>query len=144
MALDKLITRFHTADKAVRLEALLDAAKRLAPIPERLAARRDREAHRIVECQTPVFLWFERDGDLVRIHADVPRESPTVAGFVSLLIKHLDGSPITALALVPGDLLFQMGLDETLGMMRTQGLSAIVRRFRAAAQELAAPPNASG
>lgn len=138
MVLDKLVSRFQSVDRATRLEALLEAAKRLPAIPQRLVADRDREAHRITECQTPVFLWFEREGDCARLYADVPRESPTVRGFVALLVKHLDGAPIGALRDLPGDLLSLMKLDEALGMMRTQGLTAIVRRVRQAGGDLAA------
>ncbi len=141
MSLDKLITRFRGADKDLRLEAVLDAAKRLPPLPERLAVDRDRESHRITECQTPVFLWFERDGDAIRMFAEVPREAPTVRGFVSLLIKHLDGASSAAYAAVPADLLALLRLDEVLGMMRTRGLSAIVGRVRRAGTELGRPPS---
>ena len=136
MSLDKLITRVQGVDKNLRLEAVLDASKRLPPLPERLQADRDREAHRIAECQTPVFLWFEREGEAVRMFAEVPREAPTVRGFVSLLVKHLDGAPPEAFATVPTDLLWLLRLDEALGMMRTQGLSAIVRRVQRAGVEL--------
>ena len=130
MTIDKLIRRFQTADKHLRLETLLEASKRLPDLPERLKADRDREAHRISECQTPVFLWLERDGDVLRLWADVPRESPTVRGFVSLLIRELDGQPAAAVAALPADLIHLLGLDEALGMMRTQGLTAIVQRIR--------------
>lgn len=134
--IDKLIGRFGSADRATRLEALLDASKKLPALPEHLRDDRDREAHRIAECQTPVFLWLERDGDLLRLHADVPRESPTVRGFLSLLVRALDGQPIAVAADLPTDLLHLMKLDETLGMMRTQGLGAIVQRIRRGALAL--------
>lgn len=136
MTIDKLIQRFGSADRGTRLDALLDASKKLPELPERFRDDRDREAHRIAECQTPVFLWLEREGDLLRLHADVPRESPTVRGFVSLLIRALDGQPVTAAAALPIDLLHLTKLDEALGMMRTQGLSAIVQRVRRAAGAL--------
>ena len=140
MTLDKLIQRFGSADRDLRLEALLDASRRLPDLPERLQADRDREAHRVTECQTPVFLWIERENDKLRLFADVPRESPTVRGFVSLLVRALDGTPAEAAASMPIDLLHLLKLDETLGMMRTQGLSAIVQRIRRAARTLAAAP----
>ena len=139
MPLDKLIARFQGADRNLRLEAVLDASKTLPPLPERLQADREREGHRIAECQTPVFLWFEREDQAIRMFADVPREAPTVRGFVSLLVKHLDGASPEAYRAVPTDLLGLLGLDEALGMMRTQGLSAIVRRVRRAGDELVAP-----
>lgn len=136
MTIDKLIRRFGSADRATRLEALLDASRKLPELPERLRDDRDREAHRIAECQTPVFLWLERDGELLRLHADVPRESPTVRGFISLLVRELDGQPVASAANLPADLLHLMKLDEALGMMRTQGLGAIVQRIRRAAGAL--------
>ena len=134
--IDKLIQRFGSTDRATRLEALLDASKKLPELPERLRDDRDRETHRIAECQTPVFLWLEREGDVLRLHADVPRESPTVRGFLSLLVRALDGQPVGAAAGLPADLLHMLKLDEALGMMRTQGLSAIVQRIRRAAAAL--------
>ncbi|MGE0440886.1 MAG: SufE family protein [Gemmatimonadales bacterium] len=136
MTIDKLIRRFQAADKDLRLESLLAASKRLPELPDRLAADRDREAHRITECQTPVFLWLEREGDALRLAADVPRESPTVRGFVALLVEALDGQPAAAAAALPVDLLHLLRLDEALGMMRTQGLSAIVQRVRRTAAAL--------
>ena len=90
----------------------------------------------MTECQTPVFLWLERENGTLRLFADVPRESPTVRGFVSLLVSVLDGQPVSLAASLPLDLLHQLGLEEALGMMRTQGLSAIVRRVRARAAAL--------
>ena len=138
MTIDKLIRRFQAVDKQLRLESLLEASKRLPDLPERLQGDRDRETHRIAECQTPVFLWLERDGDLLRIAADVPRESPTVRGFVSMLVRALDGQPLANAAALPADLIHLLRLDEALGMMRTQGLTAIVQRVRRLAAQLAA------
>ncbi len=140
MTIDKLIRRFQGADKQLRLETLLEASKRLPDLPARLQEDRDREAHRITECQTPVFLWLERDGDTLRLAADVPRESPTVRGFVSLLVRELDGQPVAVAAALPADLIHMLGLDEALGMMRTQGLTAIVQRIRRLAGTLVDSP----
>lgn len=135
-SIEKLIRRFRAADRATRLEALLDASRRLPPLPDHLATASDRERYRITECQTPVFLWLDRDDGRFRIQADVPRESPTVRGFVSLLVGALDDTPLEQAAALPADLLHAMGLDETLGMMRSQGLGAIVERVRRGAARL--------
>jgi cysteine desulfuration protein SufE len=70
------------------------------------------------------------DEGRVHIHADVPRESPTVRGFISLLARSLDGQTPDAVARIPDDLLDQLGLSETLGMTRTQGLTAILHRIK--------------
>jgi cysteine desulfuration protein SufE len=129
-SLDTIIPRFKAADRSTRLETLLDYSRKLPPLPERLEQERQRDDHRVHECQTPVFLWVEVDQTGVHIHADVPRESPTVRGFISLLARALEGAPPDEVARVPDDLLDQLGLSETLGMTRTQGLTAILHRIK--------------
>jgi cysteine desulfuration protein SufE len=134
--LDTIVRRFQQADRDTRLETLLDYSRKLPPLPERYADARAAGLNRVHECQTPVFLWVdagERASDPVEIHADVPRESPTVRGFVALLIHGLQGMTRAEVAALPVDLLDQLRLGETIGMNRTQGLSAIVGRIRRAA-----------
>jgi cysteine desulfuration protein SufE len=128
--LETLIPRFQAADRNTRLETLLDYSKKLPPLPQRFEAEKQLGHNRVDECQTPVFLWIEVDGGGVHIHADVPREAPTVRGFISLLARTLDGETPAAVARVPNDLLDQLGLSETLGMTRTQGLTAILHRIK--------------
>jgi cysteine desulfuration protein SufE len=128
--LDSIIPRFRTADRTTRLEALLDYTRKLPPIPEHLERQKGNEEHRVHECQTPVFLWVDVEDGRVHIYADVPRESPTVRGFISLLARSLDGATTEEVARVPDDLLEQLGLIEALGMTRTQGLTAILQRIK--------------
>jgi cysteine desulfuration protein SufE len=129
-SLDTLIPRFKAADRQTRLETLLDYSKKLAPLPERYEAEKQQGHNRVHECQTPVYLWVEVDQGRVHIHADVPRESPTVRGFISLLARSLDNQTPEVVAQLPDDLLDQLGLSETLGMTRTQGLTAILNRIK--------------
>ncbi|MEK6689411.1 MAG: SufE family protein, partial [Gemmatimonadota bacterium] len=63
--LEKAIDRFRSADRQTRLEALLDLSRKLPPLPPGLEQQPDREAHRVPECQTPVFLWIEVASGLV-------------------------------------------------------------------------------
>ena len=128
--LESLIPRFQAADRNTRLETLLDYSKKLPPLPERFEAEKQLGHNRVEECQTTVYLWVEIDGGGVHIHADVPREAPTVRGFVSLLARTLEGQTPDAVARLPMDLLDQLGLSETLGMTRTQGLTAILHRIK--------------
>jgi cysteine desulfuration protein SufE len=128
--LDTLIPRFKAADRTTRLETLLDYSRKLPPLPERYRDEKARGEHRVPECMTPVYLWVEVDDGKVHIHADVPPESPTVRGFISLLAKSLDGAAPADVAQVPDDLLDQLGLSETLGMNHTQGLAAILYRIK--------------
>jgi cysteine desulfuration protein SufE len=129
-SLDNLIPRFKAADRSTRLETLLDYSRKLPALPPRLEEQEEQDDHRVHECQTPVFLWVEVENGQVHIHADVPRESPTVRGFISLLARSLEGARPEDVARVPDDLLDQLGLSETLGMTRTQGLTAILHRIK--------------
>jgi cysteine desulfuration protein SufE len=129
-SLDTLIPRFQNADRQTRLETLLEYSKRLPPLPQRYEAEKELGHNRVHECQTPVYLWVEVADGRVHIYADVPRESPTVRGFIALLARTLDGATPDEVAGLPMDLLDQLGLSETLGMTRTQGLTAILHRIK--------------
>jgi cysteine desulfuration protein SufE len=128
--LETIIPRFKAADRQTRLETLLDYSKKLPPLPERYQAEKALGHNRVDECQTSVYLWVEIDQGRVHIHADVPPEAPTVRGFVSLLARTLEGQTPGEVAQLPMDLLDRLGLSETLGMTRTQGLTAILHRIK--------------
>lgn len=124
--LDEIIAEFQDLDLQERLELLLEFASGLPELPDRFQALRDAGLDRVVECQTPVFLWVELDSGRVRVFADVAPEAPTVKGFVAILVEAFDGAaPETVLA-TPGDLLKRMGLADALGMTRLRGLHAVV------------------
>ena len=91
--LDEIVTELSESDRQDRIDLLLDFAKSLPPLPDRLAAHKD-AAHRVEECQSPVYLFVELDGQRVSLHADAPIEAPTVRGFVSLLMEGLDGASV--------------------------------------------------
>src|SRR6516164_3263694 len=115
-ALDAIVTDLSGCDRQERIDLLLDYAKSLPPLPERLAAHKD-ASHRVEECQSPVYLFAELEGDNVSLHADAPMEAPTVRGFVSLLLEGLRGATVEEILQVPGDLVERCGLAETLGML---------------------------
>src|SRR5437868_11711419 len=127
--LDEIINELSQADRQDRIELLLDFAKNLPPLPERLAAHKD-AAHRVEECQSPVYLFVELQGRRVSLFADAPIEAPTVRGFVSLLLEGLDGATVEDVLQVPGDLVERCGLSEILGMLRVRGLSGVLRRVK--------------
>ncbi len=129
-ALDAIVAELSEADKQERIELLIDFAKNLPPLPERLAAHKD-AAHRVEECQSPVFLFVEVDGDRAEIHADAPIEAPTVRGFVSILVEGLNGASVEDILSVRNDLIDRLGLPEILGMLRVRGLNGVLHRLKA-------------
>jgi cysteine desulfuration protein SufE len=137
--LDRITRRFAGSDTQTRLELLLDYARKLPPLPERYHAARDQGLYRVPECQSPVFLLLERDNGGLVLHAEAPREAPTVRGFVALLARAVQGASAAEVAQMPGDLLDRLGLTEALGMTRMQGLTAMVGRVKRMAAEMTPP-----
>src|SRR4051812_28309030 len=129
-ALDSIVSEMGDADKQERIELLIDFAKGLPPLPDRFAVLKD-AAHRVEECQSPVFLFVELDDDRVSLHADAPIEAPTVRGFVALLVEGLNGATVEEVLRVGDDLIERIGLPEILGMLRVRGLTGVLRRLKA-------------
>ncbi len=127
--LQELVDELRDADKQERIEILIDFAKSLPPLPPELEAHKD-ASHRVEECQSPVYLFVERHGENVEIHADAPIEAPTVRGFVSLLVEGLSGAPVEEVLVTPDDLVERTGLIDILGMLRVNGLTGMLRRLK--------------
>lgn len=139
-ALDAIVNELSDADKQERIELLIDFAKNLPPLPDRLAGQKD-AAHRVEECQSPVFLFVEVDGDRVSLHADAPIEAPTVRGFVSILVEGLRGASVHDVLTVRQDLIDRLGLPEILGMLRVRGLSGVLSRLKSEVARAASGPS---
>jgi cysteine desulfuration protein SufE len=127
--LEAVVAELGESDRRERIELLIDLANGLPPLPPELSDHKD-EAHRVPECQSPVYLFVAREGDRLRLHADVPPEAPTVRGFMAALVEGLDGSPIGEAVAFPADLLKRSGIEEILGMQRVSGLNGVLRRLR--------------
>jgi cysteine desulfuration protein SufE len=128
-ALDAIIAELSESDRQERIDLLIDFAKNLAPLPDRLAALKD-ATHRVEECQSPVYLFVEMVGDRAALYADAPIEAPTVRGFVSLLLEGLNGATVDEVLKVPTNLVERCGLQEVLGMLRVRGLSGVLQRIK--------------
>ena len=129
VALDAIVAELSESDRQERIDLLIDFAKNLPPLPDRLTPLKD-AAHRVEECQSPVYLFVEMSGERVMLFADAPIEAPTVRGFVSLMIEGLNGSTLADVLSVPNDLVDRCGLQEVLGMLRVRGLTGVLRRIK--------------
>jgi cysteine desulfuration protein SufE len=138
--LEQIIGEFAELEPRERLELLLEFADNLPPLPERYQAERDAGMNRIVECQTPTFIWVELVDGRVQVYADAAPEAPTVKGFVGILVDAFSGATPDEVLATPDDLLKRLGLIEALGMVRMRGLSAIQHYIRAQVRKAASPP----
>lgn len=128
--LEELKEEFSELEVRDRLETLLEFSDQLPELPPEYQVRREAGENRVHECQTPVYMWVEVADGRVQIHADVPPDSPTVRGFISLLIDALSGASPNEVLAVKQTLLADLGLLEALGMVRMRGLQAILHRIK--------------
>ena len=121
--------RHEGVDRQERIDILLDFAKSLPPLPERLVAHKD-ASHRVEECQSPVYLFVELDGGRVR-STPTPRSRPRRCAVCFAVARGLERATVEEILRVPADLVDRCGLGEILGMLRVRGLSGVLRRLKA-------------
>lgn len=125
MNINEIIEQFNAADYQETLALLIDFSEDLPQLPEKYIEDRDKGFNQVHECETPVFIFVEVENEVVKIFADVPEESPTVRGLVSILVSAFDGTTVNDIENAPEDLLMQLGLAQKLGIRRVRGLSAV-------------------
>jgi cysteine desulfuration protein SufE len=127
--LERIVERFQRAPRELRVQALLQFAKKVPPLPEEFRDRAGLE--RVQECQTPFFLATRVDGDgAVHLFFDAPAESPTVLGFAGILREGLEGEPWPEVMAVPPDFYATMGLEAVVSPLRLRGMGAILARLK--------------
>lgn len=135
--LEKVLTRFRTMGREEKMASLVAYARKLEPLPERLAAL-DRATFAVPECQTRVDIFPEVHDGLLHFYADVNvRESPTVAAVLAIVFQAVnDQAPSVTLA-IPNDVVRQLMLDIGLAG-REVGLNAMIQRLKRHALQAAA------
>lgn len=130
----KILDRFRTMAREEKMQALVSYAKRLEPLPERLAAL-DRAGFTVPECQTRVDLFPELHDGLVHFYADVNvRQSPTIAAFLSITFSAINEQPPSLTLAIPPD--FVSSMMSGLGLSaRESGLHAMVARLKRHARD---------
>lgn len=132
--LDRIVTLFASVPHAVKLQALLDYSRRLAPLPEGVAGS-DR-FERVVECQSPVFLRADViDDDTVELWFDAPAEAPTTRGFAGILAEGLEGASAREILELPDDFYVALGLEDVISPLRMRGMGAMVFRIKRQVRE---------
>lgn len=133
-AIAKILDRFRTMAREEKMQALVSYAKKLEPLPERLAAL-DRTAFTVPECQTRVDLFPELHDGLLHFYADVNvRQSPTIAAFLSITFTAINEQPPAVTLAIPLD--FVNIMMAGLGLSaRESGLNAMVARLQRHARD---------
>lgn len=163
-ALARIRQDFLELEQSDRLTLLLEFANELPELPSRYADHPDL-LERVVECQSPVFIFVdvepdrrvgsssdESSGDesssgvnsdakhdgadqIVHLHATAPRESPTTRGFASILAQGLAGLTTTQVLDVPDDFANTIGLTQAVSPLRIRGMTALLARTKRQVRE---------
>ena len=124
-SLHDIVESFDLLAPEDRLPWLIEFGSSLKPLATALYPVRDAGEYIVHECQAPVFLNVSREGALIHVHGDVPREAPIARGFVALLQQVFDGASPEVILDAPADMLETLQIRALLGMQRQIGLSAI-------------------
>jgi cysteine desulfuration protein SufE len=128
-SIDRVLRRFRSMGRDEKMQALVQYAKSLEPIPAKYAEV-DRSQYTVPECQTRVDIFPEVHDGVMHFYADVnARQSPTVAAVLAIIFAAVNEQPASVTLGIPGD--FVRTLMEGIGLhAREAGLNAMVTRLK--------------
>lgn len=112
-----------------RLQLLLEFSNELPELPERYADHPDL-LERVLECQSPVFIFVEVVDGRAHLFATAPAESPTTRGFASILVQGIDGLTTDEVLAIPDDYPQTLGLGEAVSPLRVRGMTGMLGRVK--------------
>jgi cysteine desulfuration protein SufE len=137
-----IVEDFTAMPERERLQLLLDFSRNLPALPERLAAHREL-MEPVLECQSPVFLFVEVDGQApearVALFFDAPAEAPTTRGFAGILAEGLDGLSAAEVLAVPDDVPNRLGLTQAVSPLRLNGMAGMLARIKRQVRDKSRP-----
>jgi cysteine desulfuration protein SufE len=133
--LQEIAEDFGAVPDKERLQLLLEFSQELPALPARYAEHRDL-LEQVPECQTPLFLAVEIDGDgAVHLFFDAPPQAPTTRGFASILHAGLDGLGADEILATPGEFSTHLGLQDLVSPLRLRGMAAMLARIKRQVRE---------
>ncbi len=128
-SIERVLQRFRAMGREEKMQALLSYARRLEPLPGRLAAL-DRAPFNVPECQTRVDIFPESRDGRIHFYADInARQSPTVAASLGILFSAVNDHPPAVMLAIPAD--FVSTVMSSIGLhTREVGLNAMVERLK--------------
>lgn len=133
-SLAEIIDDFASIPAEQRLTLLLEFSEGLPALPAKYADHPEL-LEPVPECQSPIFLAVEFEGDteaerVVRLHFSAPPEAPTTRGFAGILHEGLDGLAPAAVLEVPEDLPLRLSLTDQVSPLRLRGMSGMLARIK--------------
>ncbi len=129
-ALEQTRDDFQSLSGNDRIQLLLEFAGDLPELPEKY---RDHPEllERVVECQSPVYIFVEVDDqNIVHVFATAPEQAPTTRGFASILVNGLSGLTASDVLALTDDFPNMLGLAKVLSLLRLRGMSGMLARIK--------------
>lgn len=121
---------FLELPEADRLQLLLELSYELPSVPAEYEGHPELQ-ERVVECQSPVFIIVEVDGDdRVAMYATAPPEAPTTRGFASILAQGIHGLSADEVLAIPDDFPQTIGLTRAVSPLRISGMTGMLMRTK--------------
>ena len=108
-------------DWSERYQYLIDLGKRLPPLPEEWKT----EDHRLLGCQSKVWIVPEGDADKLVFHAI--SDSTIVSGLVYLALRVYSGRSAAEILATPPDYIANIGLAKHLSPTRANGMASLLQ-----------------
>ena len=118
-----------------RYQYIIELGRKLPPFPEAWT----NDAHRVPGCQSKVWMEAARQGPVLRLAG--ASDAAIVSGLVALLLRVYSGRTPAEIIATDPVFLRDLGLLEALSTNRGNGIAAMARAIREAAQsQISQPP----
>ena len=107
-------------DWSERYQYLIDLGRKLPPFPEEWK----REEHRLLGCQSMV--WIVPEGDAGRLDFHAISDSAIVSGLIFLALRVYSGRPAAEILATTPDYIADIGLARHLSPTRSNGLASLL------------------
>ena len=119
----------YFGDWSERYQYLIDLGRKLPP----LAPEFRTEAHRLLGCQSMV--WIVAEGDAQRLDFHAASDSAIVSGLIYLALRVYSGRSAQDILATDADYIARIGLAKHLSPTRSNGLAALLEFIRKSARE---------
>ena len=125
------------ADRAERIQFLIDVADRFREVPETIASRPFPRAHEVAHCESGAYVWVERENGGLRPYFAVDNPQGISARAMAVILEEaLTGASLEEVLAVPQDLPYQI-FGRELSMGKSMGLTGLVAMVQAQARRAA-------
>ena len=117
------------SDWSERYQYLIDLGRKLPAFPDEWK----REEHRLLGCQSMV--WIVPEGDAAKLDFHAVSDSAIVSGLIFLALRVYAGRPAAEILATSPDYIGDIGLARHLSPTRSNGLAALLGFIRERAQQ---------